>query len=389
MPWNREMPERPRINIVTPGGAKRSAQSGHQPGWARQPDRYGSAERPEGLREEIRRVAQGTASWLESGEQVLPDHLPERFRDMALAYRFHGFSVTETLSDLGDLEEALYQDSGESPSPKHWMRLRRAMRVLVEEVVRLNRTLDRRRHREQYDALEAFREILSHELGNRLGAARTAVEILSGLGPDVGEDRRVSLTELITESLDAAMATVDDVTSLMSTHAHLDHDSVELGDVVDTAARSVRPVARRGGVRIEVERPLPEALVDGSRMRLVLSNLLLNGARYADPTKEERFVRLSASVSESELEIEVRDNGVGIEESERARIFDIHQRGRSAEDLGKGSGLGLAIVREAVEQIHGTIELESEAGQGSVFRIAAPLALRRSTESENADSPPH
>ena len=333
-------------------------------------------------------MAQGTASWLESGEQALPDHLPERFRDMALAYRFHGFSITDTLADLGDLEEALYQDSEGSPSRKDWVRLRRAMRVLVEEVVRLNRTLDRRRHREQYDALEAFREILSHELGNRLGAARTAVEILSGLSPEVGEDRRVSLTELITESLDAAMETVDDVTSLMSTHAHLDHDSVELGEVVDTAARSVRPVARREGVRIEVERPLPEALVDGSRMRLVLSNLLLNGTRYADTTKERRFVRLSAAVSDDRLEILVRDNGIGIEEAERARIFHVHQRGESAEDLGEGSGLGLAIVREALEQIHGTIELESERGEGSVFRIEVPLSFRVPGERGNGEKRP-
>ncbi len=382
MLWKGDVPERPRTDLVAPGGEDRPAGYGRQPGWARQPEEQDADERPEDLRKEINRVAQGTASWLESEEQALPDHLPERFRDMALAYRFHGFSVTDTLADLGDLEEALYRDSEASPSPEDWMRLRRAMRVLVEEVVRLNHTLDRRRHREQYDALEAFREILSHELGNRLGAAQTAVEILSGLDPEVGGDRRASLTELITESLDAAMETVDDVTSLMSTHAHLDHDPVELGDVVDTAARSVRPVARRGGVRIEVERPLPEALVDGSRMRLVLSNLLLNGARYADTTKEERFVRLSATVSDDRLEISVRDNGIGIAEAERARIFHVHQRGRSAEDLGEGEGLGLAIVREAVEQIHGTIELESEAGEGSVFRIVAPLSPGSPEEGE-------
>lgn len=336
---------------------------------------------PEDLRREIRKVVQGTVSWLDSGEPTLPDHLPERFQDMALAYRFHGFSVTDTLEDLGELEDALYKDSGRSPGREDWLRVRRAMRVLVEEVVRLNRTLDRRRYREQYDALDAFREILSHELGNRLGAARTAVEILAGLPPEADAERRVSLTELITESLDAAMETVDDVTSLMSTHAHPDEEAVELREVVDNAARSVRPMARRKGVRVEVERPLPDALVDGSRMRLVLTNLLLNGSRYADMTKEERFVRVSAALTEDQLEIRVRDNGVGIEETERARIFQLHQRGRSAEDLGRGSGLGLAIVREAVEQIRGAIELESEAGVGSVFRIVVPVERRAATTS--------
>ena len=361
------------------GRSTNGMNGGHLRAWRRPRSGVDGDVRPADLRREIRKVAQGTASWLESGDPTLPDHLPERFRDMALAYRFHGFSVTDTLQDLGDLEDALYKDSGRSPSPDDWIRLRRAMRVLVEEVVRLNRTLDRRRHREQYDAFEAFSEILSHELGNRLGAARTAVEILSGLPPEAEAERRVSLTELITESLDAAMETVDDVTSLMSTHAHPEENSVQLREVVDNAARSVRPIARRKGVRIDIEHPLPDALVDGSRMRLVLSNLLLNGSRYADMEKEERFVRVSAAVSEGRLEIRVRDNGVGIEEAERARVFHIHQRGRSAEDLGEGSGLGLAIVREAVEQIRGTIELESETGVGSVFRIVAPVERRATT----------
>ncbi len=346
--------------------------------WTRARHKRGVGGAPENLREEIANVARGTALWLASDEQSLPAHLPERFRDMALAYRYHGFSVTDTLTDLQDLEEALSRAPAtrNRPSSRHWARLRRAMHALVEEVVRLNRTLDRRRHREQYDALEAFTEILSHELGNRLGAARTAVEILKNLPAEAGEDRRGALTELISESIDAAMSTADDVTSLMSTHAHPTQGSVAFADVVDDVVRSVRPVARRNGVRIEVLRPLPDAVADGGRMRLVLSNLLLNGARYADLNREERWVRLSAMESDKKLEIRVEDNGIGIESSERDRIFRLHQRGRLAEDKGQGSGLGLAIVREAVEQINGRIDLESRPGVGSVFRITVPTDRR-------------
>ncbi len=344
--------------------------------WSRARRRRGADGPPDDLRAEIDRVAHGTASWLESDEAALPSDLPERFRDMALAYRYHGFSVTETLADLQDLEEALTDGSrpGARSGRRHWARVRRAMRVLVEEVVRLNRTLDRRHHREQYDALEAFTEILSHELGNRLGAARTAVEILAALPQEAGEKRRASLTGLISESIDAAMATVDDVTSLMSVQAHPPQGSVEFADIVVDVARSVRPVARRRGVRIEVAEPLPRGSVDGGRMRLVLSNLLLNGARYADEAKDERFVRLSAQSSGNNLEIRIQDNGIGIDESERERIFRLHQRGRLAEDQSRGSGLGLAIVREAVKQINGEIELDSEPGTGSTFRITVPQA---------------
>jgi signal transduction histidine kinase len=243
--------------------------------------------------------------------------------------------------------------------------------------VRLNHRLDRRRHREQYDALEAFSEILTHELGNRLGAARTGAEILSALPADSAPSRRASLTSLITESIDAALETVDDVARLMSAQAHPDHDAAPVGEVVHGVARSVRPVARRMGVRIQVREPLPDVLVDASRMRLVISNLLLNGARYADADEDERFVRVSVGAQGDSVRVQIRDNGIGIEEAERERIFRFHQRGRLAEDQGHGSGLGLAIVREAVAQMHGIIELESRRGEGSTFTIEVPAAPQR------------
>lgn len=343
----------------------------------------GGAEPPEGVHPEIQATAHGILTWASSSEDALPESVLDSFRDLALAYRYHGFSVMDTLEHVADLEDVL---SAESPKaalkgPEAGARLRRAVRALVAEVVRLNRRLDLRRHREQSDALEAFSEILTHELGNRLGAARTGVEILTALSSEATAGRRESLTELISESIDAALETVDDVARIMSTHAHPDHDMKPLTDVARGVARSVHPVARRMGVRVEVVEPLPEVLVDGGRMRLVLSNLFLNGARYADADKEERFVRLSAVVGEGTLRLEVRDNGVGIEEAERERIFHPYQRGRLAEDQARGSGLGLAIVREAAAQMHGGIELESEPGVGSVFRLQVPLPRRGAVRS--------
>lgn len=323
---------------------------------------------------EVSRAVSGVLAWIASSEEAMPESLFEAFRDVALAYRYHGFTVMDTLAHVSEIEEALADGDLAEGDPVRQSRLRRAVWGLVEEVVRLNRRLDRRHHREQYDALEAFSEILTHELGNRLGAARTGVEILTALPAEAAARRREALTGLISESIDAALETVDDVTRLMSTQAHpADHDAARLTDVAHGVARSVRPVARRMGVRLEVEDGMPDVLVDGSRMRLVLSNLLLNGARYADADEEERFVHMSAEVDGDLLRVEVRDNGVGIEEEERQRVFRPHQRGRLAEDQGKGSGLGLAIVREAVAQMRGGIELESEPGVGSVFTITVPI----------------
>jgi len=344
-------------------------------GWMTARDREGrTMPMPEVVQDRVTLLLEALQAWVVSGEREVGEDFRLSCRDLASCFRSNGFDVRDTLEELGYVEDLLL---GDTPQPDgklpESLRLRRAMRVLVEETVRLNHVLDARRSRENADALETFGEILAHELGNRLGAARTGVDLLQNPPHALGEERHGEIVSLVAAGIDAALNTVDDVAAFMDAQQWGEGDPVPLPQVVTRVVLGIRPVARRKGVHLQIREPIPPVEVEGGRMRLVLSNLLVNGVRYADASKPERWVRLGASCEDGQLRIEVQDNGVGIDEADHERVFRYHERGGDGPDYPRGSGLGLTIVREAVIQLGGETRLASTPGTGSTFRITLPL----------------
>ena len=108
---------------------------------------------------------------------------------------------------------------------------------------------------------------------------------------------------------------------------------------------------------------------DKSRIGIILNNLISNSIRYQNPQATDPFVEVHVEVSESAADIRVKDNGIGIDRENQAKVFNMFYR-VSSKSI--GSGLGLYIVKEAVEKLHGEIELRSEPGEGSEFSIHLP-----------------
>lgn len=129
-----------------------------------------------------------------------------------------------------------------------------------------------------------------------------------------------------------------------------------------------RPLAedKRLGFAIELGDVPKAALFDEIKLRQVLINLLSNALRYT--LRGE--VRARIDRSGAQLLLEVRDTGIGVPADARERIFTPFNRG--GQNGSKGAGLGLSIVRRLVEQMHGSLELESELGIGSTFRVLLP-----------------
>ena len=336
---------------------------------------------PAGLTEEVARLLALLDRWLQSHDNDEADELRPTFRDLAIAFRDHGFDVKETLEELGDLEDLIlgdaplpgdppqHDDAPRLPTP----RLRRAMRLLVAETVKLNHALDRRRHREFSDALWSFAEILSHELGNRLGAARTGVDLLQDPPNAMDAGRRSEVLSLVASGIDAALTTVDDVSAYMDAQHWSEGDLVPFRDVARWVARGIGPLARRKGVWVEIAEDMPDVQVEGARLRLVLSNLLVNGIRYADEGKDTCWVQMDAWIEGDELRLKVSDNGVGIAPEDQRRVFLYQERGGDQTSRPEGTGLGLTIVRESLRQLRGDIWLESHPGSGSTFLISLPV----------------
>lgn len=127
-----------------------------------------------------------------------------------------------------------------------------------------------------------------------------------------------------------------------------------------------------GNPDIRIENMVSDDLIlhtDSMRLKIVLSNLIDNSLKYCDIKKEKPFIRIEAGEQDDVKVIMVKDNGVGIDQLYIDKIFNMFYR---ASEKSKGSGLGLYIVKETLNKINGTIQVESTLGGGTTFMVSIP-----------------
>ena len=211
----------------------------------------------------------------------------------------------------------------------------------------------------------------SHELRTPLAVMRAELDV-SLRGDDLPAEARAVLTSA-REEVDSMTRIVDNLLTL----AQVDEGRlalltarVDLLDVVETAVRPLRPLAADKGIRLAIDGEPYEAQADPQRVQQVLTNLIDNAVKFT-PTGGE--VRVRTWRTEREVGFTVADDGPGIPEHERDRVFDRFFRVDSARgrDIG-GSGLGLAICREIARAHDGRIWVEGGDAGGSAFTFALP-----------------
>ena len=116
---------------------------------------------------------------------------------------------------------------------------------------------------------------------------------------------------------------------------------------------------------------------DELRIKIILNNLVSNAIKYHDPSLEEKFVTVIFTENSDTFSIAVQDNGKGISNSQKDKVFDIFFTGTNGKAI--GTGIGLHIVKEAIAKLDGTISLESTEGIGSKFIIKVPLKSHEPT----------
>ncbi|MBK8049653.1 MAG: PAS domain S-box protein [Anaerolineales bacterium] len=128
----------------------------------------------------------------------------------------------------------------------------------------------------------------------------------------------------------------------------------------------------RSGATIVVE-PLPSCFADPNQLAQLFSNLLDNALKYRD-TGRNLLVKISGERVGAAVVYQVADNGIGIPDNQRNKIWEIFHRVAPSGEIA-GEGLGLAICRRIVERNHGRIWVESEAGAGSRFYVQLPASV--------------
>lgn len=219
---------------------------------------------------------------------------------------------------------------------------------------------------------------VTHELKTPLTSIRGYIQLLKGKERD--EETRNSFYEIIeieTERLVILISDLLDLSEIESRNRHQTESrsklqSCLLYEVAAEVKEQTEPIAQERDVTVEIDMPWDlEVGADYKRMKQLLSNLVSNAIFY---NRKGGTVWMQAKLERDMVAIRVRDNGIGISPEHRERIFERFYRvskDRSRE-LG-GTGLGLSIVKHIVNLYEGSISLESEVGEGTVFLIRLPL----------------
>jgi two-component system sensor histidine kinase KdpD len=217
----------------------------------------------------------------------------------------------------------------------------------------------------QSEALKtALLDSLAHDIKTPLTSIKAAVTSLLG-GAEPSQRELLTIIDEEADRLNRLAAEVVAMARIEAGKLHLEKRPVAAAEIVSNALSALPADARPVTVNVAPELPLVDA--DPEFAAQVVKQLVENALKYSPGGSP---VVVSAERRDARIVIGVADRGPGIEENERARIFDKFFRGRRHRFDTKGTGMGLAIAKGIVEAHGGRIWVESEPGQGSVFYFA-------------------
>jgi len=240
-----------------------------------------------------------------------------------------------------------------------------------------------RLHGETEQLRSALLASVSHDLRTPLTAMRGSIDSLLALGEAIPlEDRRELLegTRDEAERLDRYIQNLLDMTRLGHGALKLARDWVSPADIVGSSLNRLRAVLAPLQVSTDVPNELPLLFVHAALIEQALVNVLENAARFS-PTHGR--LQLNAGANDQEIFFSVSDEGPGIPEDERAKIFDMFYTAARGDRGGQGTGLGLAICQGMVGAHGGRISVaDGIDGRGTCITLHLPLQAQPGMDDE-------
>ncbi len=239
----------------------------------------------------------------------------------------------------------------------------------------------RRRARDLEEAArhkDRFLATLAHELRSPLAALQQVAELIRDPPDDDLRAWAAGVVERQSAHMLRLVEELTDVTRVRNGKMTIRRERVDLSLAVASAMEACRAAMEDRGHLLEShlgDGPL-WVLGDHTRLTQVVSNLLVNAARYTPPGGH---IGLTLDTENTDSVLRVRDDGLGIAREMLIRIFETftqadHEAGHDSTVMSQGLGLGLSLVKGLVELHGGTIVAESDgAGHGSVFTVRLPL----------------
>ena len=299
------------------------------------------------------------------GEDSRYDQLFGSLYPMEQILALHRPDYAETQQVVGDRMLELYLAPFSSDQEKG------GVLIVLHDVTEQHRNEERRKE---------FVANVSHELRTPLTNVRSYAETLRSAEGDIPQEMENSFLDIIISETDRMTHIVQDLLTL----SRLDAGNTEMRfapfsfrESVENVCRANAMEARRRGhtLTCTLAEDMPEIRGDRQRLEQVVTNILGNAIKY---TPDGGHIAVTGGGSGRSVWVEVTDDGIGIPEKDRDRIFDRFYRvdkARSRES--GGTGLGLSIAKEIVERHHGSLRLVPREGQGTTIRLVLPIDPNR------------
>lgn len=209
----------------------------------------------------------------------------------------------------------------------------------------------------------ALLDSLAHDINTPLTSIKAAVTSLLS-SPEPASHELLTIIDEEADRLNQLAAEVIAMARIEAGKIHLEKQPVQPALLIETVLADLRPVLHGRTVHVDVPPGLPDAEADPEFVQQVIKQLVENALKYSPSATP---ITVSAACKNGKIVVGVADRGPGIQDNERALIFDKFFRGRQHRFESKGTGMGLAIAKGIMEAHRERIWVESEPGHGSAF----------------------
>jgi signal transduction histidine kinase len=248
------------------------------------------------------------------------------------------------------------------------------------------------------DEIQRFAYIVTHDLRaplvnimgftSELEASVNVLQALierSGAGASAdpaAEAARIAATEDLPEAIGFIRSSTKKMDALINTILKLSREGrrtlrpecVDLGEVIRTSAAAIQHQIAEANGTINVELDVPPMLQDKLSLEQIFGNLFDNAVKYRSKDRPLRIGVRAGVAPGDRIAIEIADNGRGIADQDRERVFELFRRSGVQDQ--PGEGIGLAYVRTVIRNLGGDITLTSHLDLGTTFRVVLPRTVQ-------------